>query len=37
MTFVPGCPVTMTWVFPSQAADRLRDSLIDSRAFAPSP
>ena len=39
MSFVLDCSVAMAWVFPdesSEATDRLRDSLIDSRAFVPS-
>ena len=39
MAFVLDCSVAMTWVFPdeaSEATDRLRDSLIDDRAFVPS-
>ena len=39
MAFVLDCSVTMAWVFPdeaSEATDRLRDSLVDGRAFVPS-
>ena len=39
MAFVLDCSVTMAWVFPDEATestDRLRESLIDGRAFAPS-
>ena len=39
MAFVLDCSVAMAWVFPdeaSEATDRLRDSLIDDRAFVPS-
>ena len=39
MPFVLDGSVAMAWVFPdesSEAADRLRDSLIDDRAFVPS-
>ena len=39
MSFVLDCSVAMAWVFPdesSEATDRLRDSLIDARAFVPS-
>ena len=39
MAFVLDCSVTMAWLFPdeaTEATDRLRDALIDSRAFAPS-
>ena len=39
MSFVLDCSVAMAWVFPdeaSEATDRLRDSLIDDRAFVPS-
>ena len=39
MAFVLDCSVTMAWVFPdeaTEATERLRDSLVDDRAFAPS-
>ena len=39
MAFVLDCSVAMAWVFPDEASettDRLRDSLIDDRAFVPS-
>jgi len=39
MAFVLDCSVAMAWVFPdeaSEATDRLRDSLVDDRAFVPS-
>ena len=39
MPFVLDCSVAMAWVFPeesSQATDRLRDSLVNDRAFVPS-
>ena len=39
MAFVLDCSVAMTWVFPDEASevtDRLRDSLINDRAFVPS-
>lgn len=39
MAFVLDCSVTMAWVFPDEATEatgRLRDSLIDGRAFVPS-
>ncbi len=39
MSFVLDCSVAMAWVFPdesSEPTDRLRDSLIDARAFVPS-
>lgn len=39
MPFVLDCSVTMAWVFPDEASaatGRLRDSLIDDRAFVPS-
>ncbi len=39
MAFVLDCSVTMALVFPDEASQvtaRLRDSLIDSRAFVPS-
>ena len=38
MAFVLDCSVTLAWLFPDEATettDRLRDSLIESRAFAP--
>lgn len=38
MTFVLDCSVAIAWVFPdeaSEATDRLRDSLVDGRAFVP--
>ena len=38
MAFVLDCSVAMAWVFPdeaSEATDRLRESLIEGRAFAP--
>ena len=38
MAFVLDCSVTMSWVFPDEATeetDRLRDSLIEGRAFVP--
>ena len=38
MTFVLDCSVTMAWVFPdeaSEATDRLRESMIEGRAFVP--
>ena len=37
-TFVLDCSVTMSWVFPdeaSEATDRLRESMIEGRAFVP--
>jgi predicted nucleic acid-binding protein len=39
MAFVLDCSVTMAWVFPDEATEatnRLRDSLVESRAFTPS-
>ena len=39
MAFVLDCSVTMAWVFSDEASEataRLRDSLINSRAFVPS-
>ena len=39
MSFVLDCSVAMAWVFPDEASEatgRLRDSLIDGRAFVPS-
>ncbi|MDE0407628.1 MAG: type II toxin-antitoxin system VapC family toxin [Alphaproteobacteria bacterium] len=39
MSFVLDCSVAMAWVFPdesSEATDRLRDSLVNDRAFVPS-
>ena len=39
MAFVLDCSVTMAWLFSdeaTEATDRLRATLIDSRAFAPS-
>ena len=39
MAFVLDCSVTMAWVFPDEATEatgRLRDSLIENRAFVPS-
>ena len=39
MTFVLDCSVAMAWVFPDEASemtDRLRDCLVDGRAFVPS-
>ena len=39
MAFVLDCSVTMAWVFPDEAnemTDRLRDSMIEGRAFVPS-
>ncbi len=38
MAFVLDCSVAMAWVFPdeaSEATDRLRESLIEGRAFVP--
>ena len=38
MTFVLDCSVTMSWVFPdeaSEATSRLRESMIEGRAFVP--
>ena len=39
-TFVLDCSVAMSWVFPDEASettDRLRESLIEGRAFVPAP
>lgn len=39
MAFVLDCSVTMAWVFSDEATEatnQLRDSLVESRAFAPS-
>ena len=39
MAFVLDCSVTMAWVFPDEASEataRLRDSLVEDRAFVPS-
>ncbi len=39
MAFVLDCSVTMAWLFPDEAnetTDRLRDSLVEDRAFVPS-
>ena len=39
MAFVLDCSVTMAWLFSdeaTEATDRLRATLVDSRAFAPS-
>ena len=39
MAFVLDCSVTMAWIFPDEATEttnRLRDSLVESRAFVPS-
>lgn len=36
--FVLDCSLTMAWIFPDEATDatgRLRDSLVEGRAFAP--
>lgn len=38
MAFVLDCSVTMAWLFPDEATDatdRLRDSLVEDRAFVP--
>ena len=38
MAFVLDCSITMAWVFPDEATaatDRLRDALLESRAFVP--
>lgn len=38
MTFVLDCSVTMSWIFSdeaSKATDRLRESMIERRAFVP--
>ena len=43
MTLVLDCSVTMSWVFPDEASeateatDRLRESMIEGRAFVPAP
>ena len=37
MAFVLDCSMTMAWVFPDEATaatDRLRDALVETRAFA---
>ena len=39
MAFVLDCSVTMAWIFPDEATEathRLRDSLVEGRAFVPS-
>ena len=39
MAFVLDCSVAMAWLFPdeaTEATERLRESLIETRAFAPS-
>ena len=39
MAFVLDCSLTMAWVFPDEATestDRLRESLVDGRAYVPS-
>ena len=39
MAFVLDCSVTMAWLFPdeaTQATERFRESLIETRAFVPS-
>ena len=39
MSFVLDCSVTMAWLFPdeaTQATERFRESLIETRAFVPS-
>ena len=39
MAFVLDCSATMAWLFPDEATDateRLRDSLVQDRAFVPS-
>ncbi|MCY3829978.1 MAG: type II toxin-antitoxin system VapC family toxin [Rhodospirillaceae bacterium] len=39
MAFVLDCSVAMAWVFPDEATEataRLRDSLVDNRAYVPS-
>lgn len=39
MAFVLDCSVTMAWLFPheaTQATERLRESLTETRAFVPS-
>lgn len=38
MSFVLDCSVAMSWVFPDEGTedtDRLRESLVDGRAFVP--
>ena len=38
MAFVLDCSVALAWLFPdeaTEATDRLRDSLVEGRAFAP--
>ena len=38
MAFVLDCSVTMAWVFPdeaTEATDRLREALLETRAFVP--
>ena len=38
MAFVLDCSVTMAWIFPDEATDatdRLRDTLVETRAFVP--
>ena len=38
MAFVLDCSVTMAWIFPdeaTEATDRLRNELLDTRAFVP--
>ena len=38
MAFVLDCSMTMAWVFPDEATaatDRLRDALLETRAFVP--
>jgi len=38
MAFVLDCSVTMAWIFPDEATDatdRLRNELLDTRAFVP--
>lgn len=39
MAFILDCSVAMAWVFPDEASEetaRLRDALVDDRAFVPS-
>jgi len=39
MPFVLDCSVAMVWMFPDEASpatERLRDSLVNDRAFVPS-
>ena len=39
MAFVLDCSATMAWLFPdeaTEATERLRDSLVEDRAFVPS-